>query len=87
MTAGPYFLVMVDERFAATTPEYMTTSLSGGVVALAGIVGLIVAGRRTQSTAAVTEQVGRICMPHWGFPSAWRRVWPRMGDVLRTVAP
>ena len=58
MTAAPYLLVMVSGADAITTVQYLTTSLSGGVLAMAGLVGLVAANRSTQNTASEVQERG-----------------------------
>jgi uncharacterized membrane protein YbjE (DUF340 family) len=56
MAAAPCVLVVFDGSLATTTAEYMTTSVSGAVLALAALVGLIVADRGTQNKAGEVHE-------------------------------
>jgi hypothetical protein len=48
MTVAPYALLIIKGRFAETTPEYLVTSLSGSVVVVAGLIGIIMSDRGTR---------------------------------------
>ena len=48
MIVAPYALLIVKGRFAETTPEYLVTSLSGSVVVVAGLIGIIMSDRGTR---------------------------------------
>jgi hypothetical protein len=48
MTVAPYALLIIKGRFAETTPEYLVTSLSGSVVVVTGIIGIIMSDRGTR---------------------------------------
>jgi hypothetical protein len=48
--AAPYLLILLHGHGAATTAEYLSTSLTGGVIAVVGILGIIVSDRGVRST-------------------------------------
>jgi thiol:disulfide interchange protein len=56
LAVAPCVLIWTRGDLAATAPEYVVTSLSGGVVALAGLVGLIVSDRGAHKAAADLQE-------------------------------
>jgi hypothetical protein len=51
MAVAPYALLVFKGRFAETTPEYLVTSLSGGAVAIAGLIGIVISDRGATQAA------------------------------------
>ena len=61
LAVAPLVLIWGKGDLAATAPEYLVTSLIGGIIALAGLVGLIVSDRGTlTAVAAVQETSGDV---------------------------
>ncbi len=58
MAVLPFLLTWIRGRFAITTPEYLATSLIGGALAVAGLVGIMASDRGRQNAAeALLENI------------------------------
>jgi hypothetical protein len=56
MIVAPYALLIIKGRFAETTPEYLVTSLSGSVVVVAGLAGIIMSDRGTREAVKEVQK-------------------------------
>jgi hypothetical protein len=56
LAVAPCVLIWTHGDLAATAPEYVVTSLSGGALALAGLVGLIVSDRGAHQAATDLQE-------------------------------
>ncbi len=52
MMAAPCILIMVKGSLAATMAEYLTTSISGSVLALVGLLGVFLTSRSMRETSS-----------------------------------
>jgi hypothetical protein len=54
--AAPYALIIAKGSSAETTPEYLVTSLAGGVIVVAGLVGIIASDRGTRNAVETIHE-------------------------------